>query len=49
MKNARADVITLNFRRPRRRKNRKLIDRLLRNGYTLRLARDEEASRFDRR
>lgn len=33
----------------RSRKNRKLINRLLKQGWSLRLDRNAEASRFDRR
>lgn len=33
----------------RSRKNRRLINRLLRLGFTLRLDKNAEASRFDRR
>ena len=41
--------VTLRFAKPRKRKNRKIINRLLRQGYSLRFAINEEAARFDRR
>jgi hypothetical protein len=44
-----ANNVTLSLKNPKKRKNRKLIDRLLRLGYSLRLERNAEASRFDRR
>jgi hypothetical protein len=43
-------TITLKTTSPlRSRRNRRLINRLLRAGFTLRLAREAEAARFDRR
>jgi len=41
--------VILRLAKPRKKRNRKLIDRLLRQGYTLRLTRPEESARFDRR
>lgn len=40
---------TLAIRNPRKKANRKLINRLLKQGWSLRLDRNAEASRFDRR
>lgn len=45
----RMNVVALDLRNPFKKKNVKIINRLLRAGYTLRLAPSNEASRFDRR
>jgi len=45
----RTNDVTLDIRNPYKRKNRKLINRLLRLGHTVRLNQGNDASRFDRR
>ena len=45
----RTNDVTLDIRNPRKKANRKLIDRLLRLGFTVRLNQGNDSSRFDRR